>query len=230
MGVWGKVVGGALGFLTGGPVGAVLGAAAGHAHDTGAVRMDPQVLLRLPDPEQAYGAAVIVLAAKLAKCDGPVRPEEIAAFRREFRIPDAAVAEVGRLFDAARANAAGWEPFADRLAEVCRTMPNRLEDTLSGLAAIARADAPTNRAEAAFLAALRQRVGLPALTDPYAVLGLARDSAPEQIRAAWRALVRDTHPDRLAAAGADRGAVAAATQRVAAINAAWNEIKRERGL
>lgn len=230
VGVWGKLVGGAVGFLTGGPVGAVLGAAAGHAHDSGAMRMDPQALLLLPDPEQAYGIAVIALAAKLAKCDGPVTTAEIAAFRREFRIPDAAVGEVGRLFDAARTSAAGWEPFADRLAQVCRGVPNRLEDTLAGLAAVARGDGPTNAREAAFLAALRRRVGLPELSDPYAVLGLARDSDTEQLRAAWRALVRQGHPDLLAGSGADRATVSAATDRIASINAAWHEIKRERGI
>ncbi|RLW57089.1 MAG: molecular chaperone DjlA, partial [gamma proteobacterium symbiont of Stewartia floridana] len=44
---WGKLVGGAFGFMLGGPLGAVLGAALGHKFDKG--------LKGLPDDDVSWG-------------------------------------------------------------------------------------------------------------------------------------------------------------------------------
>ena len=67
---WGKIIGGVTGFMTGGPIGAVLGAAMGHAAESGAGRADLAALLGSKD--QLFAVSVVVLSAKLAKCDGPV--------------------------------------------------------------------------------------------------------------------------------------------------------------
>ena len=103
MGYWGKIIGGVAGFAMGGPVGAVVGAALGHAADSGGV---PNVRLPFGPPsswnparvaamfnrrDQLFAICVVVLSAKLAKCDGAVKREEIDAFRRQFRIPPEAV-------------------------------------------------------------------------------------------------------------------------------------------
>ena len=53
--------------------------------------------------DQAFAITVVVLSAKLAKCDGVVSRAEIDAFKRAFRIPPGQVAQVGRVFDQARA-------------------------------------------------------------------------------------------------------------------------------
>ena len=52
----------------------------------------------------------------------------------------------------------------------------------------------------------------------------------EQLRRHYRRLVAETHPDREIARGLPAEAVAIATRRLAAINAAWDQIERERGL
>ena len=62
--------------------------------------------------DQLFAICVVVLSAKLAKCDGQVRREEIDAFKRQFRIPPEAVRDIGRLFDQARDSADGFEPYA----------------------------------------------------------------------------------------------------------------------
>ena len=48
--------------------------------------------------------------------------------------------------------------------------------------------------------------------------------------AAWRGLIRENHPDALAARGMPAELVRRASSRMAEINAAWDRIKRERGL
>jgi DnaJ like chaperone protein len=244
--VWGKIIGGVTGFMTGGPVGAVLGAAMGHAADAGVGRADLTALLG--SKEQLFAVSVVVLSAKLAKCDGPVKREEIDAFKRMFRIPPANMAEVGQLFDQARQDAEGFEAFADRVGQAFADNKMMLEDVLAALFTIARADAPLTRGEVRFLQRVQQGFGLDAAAwerardgqgprhaaetgvDPYAVLGLAPNATDEEVRATWRNLMRENHPDALLARGVTPEFTKRATDKVAEINNAWDRIKRARKL
>ena len=80
--------------------------------------------------ENLFSFSVVVLSAKLAKVDGPIKREEIAAFRNLFHVPAEALGEVGRLFDQARESAEGWEPFAEKLGEAFADNKAMLEDVL----------------------------------------------------------------------------------------------------
>jgi DnaJ like chaperone protein len=73
-------------------------------------------------------------------------------------------------------------------------------------------------------------IGAQQIEDPYPVLGLTREASDEQVRAAWKQLMRENHPDSLASRGVPEEFVRRATTKVAEINAAWDRIKRERGL
>lgn len=256
MGVWGKILGGVGGFLTGGPLGAVVGAALGHAADTGATgaRIGPgaaDLAALLGNRETLFAISVIVLSAKLAKADGPVKREEIDAFKTMFRIPPENLREVGEMFDRAREDAAGWEPFAERLGQSFADNRAMLEDVLAALFYIARADGPITRGELPVLQGIHQRFGLDHAAwdrakgggqagsrveqqqktdDAYAVLGLTPAATDEEVRLAWRKLMRENHPDALAARGVPPDFVERATRKVADINAAWDRIKRQRGL
>ena len=199
--------------------------------------------------DQVFAIGVVVLSAKLAKCDGPVVRAEIDAFRRSFRIPPESVRDIGRLFDRARDSPEGYEGYAAQLGESFADNRGTLEDVLSALFTIARADAPINRAEQTFLRTVCRRFGLGAeaweraqdsrpreyvraakADDPYSVLGVARTSTDEELRAAWVRLMRENHPDSLAGRGMAADFIARASEKVAQINAAWDRIKRERGL
>lgn len=262
MGYWGKVIGGVTGFAVAGPLGAVVGAALGHAADTGAI---PHMRLPFGQPphgagwsparvaamlgrkDQLFAISVVVLSAKLAKCDGPVRRAEIDAFKSHFRIPPQSVRDIGRLFDQARDSSDAFEPYADQLGEAFADNRGVLGDVLAALFAIARADGPLNQEEHAFLRRTHRGFGLdqyawdqargalprwPAsdAPDPYAVLGVSRAQGDEALRAAWKQLMRENHPDSLAARGVPPEFIARASDKVARINAAWDQIKRERGL
>lgn len=254
MSFWGKILGGAAGFAMGGPLGALLGAALGHAADKGALPGSGGVPPHAADLAQLLGGreslfaiAVVVLAAKLAKADGPVQRAEIDAFKQVFHVPPENMPEVGRLFDQARDSAEGWEPFASRLGEAFADNKAMLEDVLAALVFIARADGPIVTSEGTILRGVHRAFGLDRAAwerakagvgarvsasgpDPYAVFGLRRDASDEAVRAAWRKLMRENHPDTLAARGVPPEFVKRATDKVAEINAAWDRIKRERGL
>ena len=260
MAVWGKIIGGVAGFAMGGPFGAVVGAALGHAADSGGLG-DIRSGFRMPGAfnparlaatfgrrEQVFAVCVVVLAAKLAKCDGPVNRQEIDAFKRSFRVPPQSVRDIGRLFDQARDSPDGFEDYATQLGEAFADAPGVLEDVLTGLFAIARADKPITVGEHQYLLAVCHRFGLgqaawerasgnaprrqsPAEGEsPYDVLGVAMSASGEEIRAAWKRLVRENHPDSLASRGVPEEFIARATAKVARINAAWDRIKRERHL
>lgn len=59
---------------------------------------------------------------------------------------------------------------------------------------------------------------------PHAVLGVTPDATQAVIKAAWRRLARENHPDLTAG---DPVAASAATRRMAEINAAYEELRRD---
>jgi DnaJ like chaperone protein len=260
MGYWGKIIGSVAGFAMGGPVGAVVGAALGHAADAGTMPNFPgsfrptfafnpvRMAAMTGGRDQLFSIAVVVLSAKLAKCDGPVTRAEIDTFKRQFRIPPQSVRDIGRLFDQARDSSGGFETYATQLGQAFADKHEVLEQVLHALFAVARADGPVNLLEQAFLREVHHHFGLDEVAwkqargemprppvvenqpDPYSVLGVARSTSPEQLRAAWKRLVRENHPDSLTARGVPEAMIKRASDKVAGINAAWDRIKRERGL
>jgi curved DNA-binding protein CbpA len=65
-----------------------------------------------------------------------------------------------------------------------------------------------------------------ATRDPRTVLGVATDATPTEIKAAWRRLARQNHPDLT---GDDPALSGAATRRMAEINDAYEALTRGRG-
>jgi len=140
MSIWGKVGGAGAGFLMGGPIGALVGAVAGHF-----------IFDREADPGIVFTIAVIALAGKMAKADGAVSDAELDAFARVFRVPPQEEANVRRIFNLARQDVAGYESYAQQIARLYVGNPAVLEDVLDGLFEIAKSDGVLHPAEAAFL-------------------------------------------------------------------------------
>jgi DnaJ like chaperone protein len=191
-----------------------------------------------PERSVAFTIAVISLGAKMAKADGRVNPSEVAAFRRVFYIAPEDEAAAARVFNLARQDIAGFDAYATRIARMFRRRPRVLEDILEGLFYVAVADGGYHEAEEGFLrrvaeifeiaprafACIEARHVAGDGRDPWRVLGVPRDADYATIRARWRALVRENHPDRMIARGLPPESVALANARLAAINAAWEEI------
>jgi len=260
MSYWGKIIGGVAGFAVGGPLGAVVGAALGHAADSGggplprpgisfsAMPITPaRVAAMLGRRDQLFAIGVVVLSAKLAKCDGAVTRAEIDAFKRSFRIPPGSVRDIGRLFDQARDSREDFEVYALQLGEAFADNRGMLEDVLVALFAIARSDGEINLREQDYLQRVHLAFGLDRMAwerargtaprynvsnepDAYAVLGVARSASNDELHMAWKKLMRENHPDSLASRGVPPEFIARASDKVATINAAWDRIKRERGI
>ena len=239
MSIWGKVIGGMAGFALGGPLGALLGAAAGHAVD----RMRTGGAATAEDRQVAFTIAVIVLSAKMAKANGHVTRDEVDAFKRVFHIPPDELKEVGLLFDEARQDARGFEPYAEQIAHMFGDEPALLEELLGSLFHIAMADGHLHPGELDFLRRVAAIFGFDARVfdrvraslgeaedaDPYAVLGLVRGASDAEVKSAYRKLSRETHPDALIAQGMPKEFIDLANAKMAAINAAHDRIRSERG-
>ena len=241
MAVLGKIIGGAAGFALGGPLGALVGAAAGHAVDR--LRRGDEV----DDDatrQTAFTIAVIALSAKMAKADGQVTPDEVQAFRQILDVPEEELKNVGRVFDLARKDARGFEPYAKQVAKMFADRPAVLEELLDALFHIAKADRVMHPQEEEFLKEVSRIFGFDDAklarirsghlgadaSDPYAILGVPHDADNDAVRAAWRTLIKENHPDKLVAEGMPQGFIDMATAKMVTINDAWGKIQKQRGL
>ncbi|MFD1746989.1 TerB family tellurite resistance protein [Rhizobium helianthi] len=201
------------------------------------------------DPETrrqvSFSVAIIALSAKMAKADGAVVASEVEAFRQIFDFPEEEARNVARLYNLARQDVAGFEAYAEKLAGLCGSGECNcpmLENVIDGLFHIAKADGMVHEKELAFLARIAEifridedhfrRIMARHIEvedgNPYLVLGVSPEDDFSEIRKQYRKLVAEHHPDKLIARGVPEALHAAANERMAALNAAYAAIERER--
>ena len=240
MSIWGSLLGGTAGYALGGPLGALIGLAAGHAVDR---------VLRAKSPtdaqekrEIAFTVATVALAAKMAKADGAVCAREKAAFARIFRFDPAERANVERVFDFAARSTYGFESYARQVAGLFDRGAPALEELLDCLFHIAGADHKITEDELDYLRQVARHLGLddavyrairqahlgPDESDPYETLGVPPHADLDEIKRVWREQVLLHHPDALTGQGMPAEFVALAEKRLAAINAAYEAILERR--
>ena len=197
-------------------------------------------LRQQPERSVGFTIAVIALGAKMAKADGQVTRDEVAAFRRVFTIPKSEEASAAKVFDLARQDVAGFDAYARKIRAMFKPSDRDVMiDLMEGLFHIAVADRQFHPAEEAFLRAVAQIFGLEdacfrslrarhVQDDPYAVLGVDPSASDADIRKAWRNAVKAAHPDVMIARGVPPEAVKLAEERLRALNTAWEEITKAR--
>src|SRR5437667_11010382 len=128
----GRIITGARELSFGGPLGALLARAARHIpswhhhEESGSAGSDPRRRI-------AFTIAVIALGAKMARADGVVTRDEVAAFGEVFHVPAGEEEHVRLVFDLARKSTAGFDSYA---RQVRRPFPSDravLEALLGGL-------------------------------------------------------------------------------------------------
>lgn len=254
MSVWGKVLGAGAGFALGGPLGALVGVAAGHyiakfRANALLAEQDRGTSSRGHESQQArqviFATALVVLAAKLTKADGVVSREEIEKFKTIFNIPDSEIKAVGAIFDQAKETADGFEPYAEQVGKLFESTPAVLENLIGGLFEIAKSDGWVHEAELKYIKKVAQIFGLDSKTfarvsehyvhedsdrDPYIVLGIASDTSNLEVKARYRELAVQNHPDKLIASGMPDELVQKATEKLAVINSAYEKVCAQRNI
>ncbi len=195
-----------------------------------------------PQPNDVgFTAAVIGLAAKMAKADGVTTERELAAAAVVFKPPPGEEQNFRRAFMLAQETVLGFESYARQIGRKYRARPCLLEDVLDGLFHIAAADGAVTGDELEYLSEVARQFGFSALefkriratnlgleaNDPYAVLGLMPGADMDSVRQAWRRLAADNHPDTMLARGAAPEFVEIAREKTAAINHAYASIRED---
>jgi DnaJ like chaperone protein len=236
--LWGKLSGAGLGLALGGPIGALLGGVAGH------FLIDREGALFGQAPRDViFTTGLVALAAKMAKSDGVVVDKEVRAFEQIVEVPEEEHQGVRRLFDLAKGTTDGFESYARQIQDLFKDEPALLEDVLDGLFHIAKADGAVHQAEFAYVKQVAAIFGYTDLDfdriaarhvrwadDPYLILKAERSMSDDELKRHYHRLVAENHPDREIARGLPPEAVKIATERLAAINAAWERIQGERNL
>lgn len=191
----------------------------------------------------AFSAAVVALAAKMAKADGVAVCLECETFERFFEPTPEELPRIRRLYNLASQDTAGFEMYAQSIARMLADEPDIKVNVLECLLLVACADGVLHPAEEDFLRRVGEIFGISCdrfrkirarfvgdLSDPYHVLGVIPSASPQQIRARYLELVQRLHPDRLVASGAPAALVKAANVKLASINAAYEKIGGRRRL
>lgn len=239
MTIWGKIIGSATGFAFGGPIGALLGGAAGHALDKFKIKQKLPEELALK--QIGFTIGVIVLSAKMAKADGKVTKSEIKAFKEKVKVPDNEIKNVARLWDQAKKTTDGFEVYAKQISNLFEKNSSVLEELLNLLVIIAEADGKITNLEKLYLKEVSNIFGfseqhfericsstLNKVTDPYQTLGVSKDTPLEEIKNKWKKLAIKHHPDRLIAQGIPQDIIETNTYRLKEINNAWDLIRKKK--
>jgi len=248
MGWFGKLTFGYMGLLVGGPLGAVAGAALGHhlvdkqaSHTRGRL-----TFVQAEQTQAAYFVSMFSILGKLAKVDGTVTKAEIAViedFINHLNITDREKQFAKQVFSEAKDSRYSIDDFATQFYQISRGQPQVLISFLDVLFRIAAAD---NRLHPAEESALKRIKDIFRISDKqfnniralyfkdvdryYKVLNCTPESTDQQIKASYKKLVKDFHPDTIVSKGLPEEFTAFASKRFREIQEAYESIKRERNL
>ena len=247
MSIWGKLIGGATGMALGGPIGAILGIAAGHGVDK--VRKfdadENNKNFSNDQKEQLFATSVIAISAKLAKSDGKISKSEILAFKKIFEFPAEDEKAISKIFNSAKENIDDYKDIAEQVYKVFKSDRNLLFELLNSLFSIAYADGELHPKEKDMLFEIAKVFQISgkefeslnnifeakvssdktSINRSYKILGLSENASLEQVSNQYRKLIKEYHPDKLQGMGLPKEFIELANQKLSAINKAYNEIK-----
>mgnify|MGYP003326672742 FL=1 len=237
MSIWGSLIGGMIGFSLGGPFGMLLGSLIGgkvsRARTRGGFNAQAQ-------RQRIFALSLIVLSAKLSKADGQVSREELIAVKDKLKIPEHEIKQVGKIFNQAKEESAGYEPYAKQIAQFYKGNINVLEEVINILFYIAEADGNVSSSELAMIENISKIFGLTPVQfnsvresrkgsdklNPYIVLESNPDDDLQLIRKKYLKLSKENHPDLLISKGVPQEVIEESKNKMRAINSAWDQIQK----
>ena len=236
MSIWGSLIGGMIGFSLGGPFGMLLGSLIGGKIS----RAKGSINNSFAQPQQIFALSLIVLSAKLSKADGQVSKEELIAVKDKLKIPENELDQVGKIFNKAKNESAGYEPYAQQIAHIYRGNLNVLEEVVNILFYIAEADGNISQSEMNMIQDIAKIFGLNEnqfnslkesrkssdKLNPYIVLESNPNDDLSDIRKKYLKLSKEHHPDLLLSKGVPNEVIEESKKKMRAINSAWDQIQK----
>ena len=239
MSIWGSLIGGMVGFSLGGPFGMLLGSLIG-GRISRARSGNLSGFGTFAQKQQIFALSLIVLSAKLSKADGQVSREELVAVKEKLKIPENEIDQVGKIFNKAKEERTGYEPYARQITQIYGNNPNVLEEVINILFYIAEADGNVSESELRMIEHISQIFGLNTSQfnsikesrktsdklNPYIVLESKPDEDIQAIRKKYLKLSKEHHPDLLISKGVPTEIIEESKKKMRAINLAWDQIQK----
>tara|TARA_B100001123_G_scaffold408822_1_gene502339 strand:+ start:1373 stop:2095 length:723 start_codon:yes stop_codon:yes gene_type:complete len=238
MSIWGSLIGGMVGFSLGGPFGMLLGSLIGGKIS----RARSGISGNFGQPQQIFALSLIVLSAKLSKADGQVSKAELVAVKDKLKIPENEIDKVGKIFNKAKEESTGYEPYAKQIAQIYKNNPNVLEEVINILFYIAEADGNVSQSELNMIQNIAEIFGLSVIQfnsikesrkssdklNPYIVLECSPEDSLQNIRKKYLKLSKEHHPDLLISKGVPQEVIEESKKKMRSVNAAWDQIQKLR--
>ena len=237
MSIWGSLIGGMIGFSLGGPFGMLLGSLLG-----GKISRSRSAagFSAINQGQRMFALSLIVLSAKISKADGQVSKEELIAVKDKLKIPENELDQVGKIFNKAKEESTGYEPYAQQIAQFYKGNINVLEEVINILFYIAESDGEVSKSEIEMIENIAKIFGLSEKqylsikesrkgTDklnPYVVLESKPDDDLSEIRKKYLLLSKQHHPDLLLSKGVPQEVIEESKNKMRAINSAWDQIQK----
>ncbi|MBW2572954.1 MAG: TerB family tellurite resistance protein [Deltaproteobacteria bacterium] len=252
MGWFGKLTFGSLGMLFGGPLGAIAGAALGHALVDKKTDFARPANRAIPEPEfrhaektqAAFFVSLFSILGKISKIDGVVTKDEIAVvqdFINGLPIDETEKQFARQVFNEAKNSPYLIDDFAIQLFEMVKSQPTLLVSYFDLLFRIVAADGTFHPAEEAALKRVKEifyisdnqyedlkAVYFDNLNKYYKILNCTPESTTEEIKSSYKKLVKDFHPDTIMSKGLPEEFIEFASSRFREIQESYEKIRQER--
>jgi len=164
---WGKLAGGAFGFMVGGPIGALLGAVLGHNLDKGLKGLGGDERLPPGDQERvqtAFFTTTFSVMGAIAKADGRVSPDEIAlanSVMAEMDLSEEMRKTAINLFNQGKAAGFPLDEVLEQFRTECHGRNTLIQMFIEIQLQAAYADGSLHKAEEQLLLNICKRLGIP---------------------------------------------------------------------
>ena len=241
MGSFGKWIGGGLGFIMAGPLGAVLGFLAGSMIDNTTIQTGTSTRSPVNTAPGDFAMSLLVLIAAMMKADGKILKSELdyvkQFFVRQFGQSTASEALV-MLKDILKQDI----PVRDVCVQISKNMDysSRLQ-LMHLLFNISVADGSINSLELEAIEKMSGYLGIassdyvsiknmfvPETDSSYKILEIEQTATDEEVKKAYRRMAMKYHPDKVSHLGEEFRK--SAEDKFKKVNEAYNRIKKERNI
>ena len=148
--------------------------------------------------------------------------------------------QVGKIFNKAKEDSIGYEPYAQQIAQIYKSTPAVLDEVINILFYIAEADSNVSNSEIAMIKNIAKIFGLSDSQfegikesrkssdklNPYVVLGCDPNDDFTTIRKKYLLLSKEHHPDILVNKGVPQEVIEESKKKMRAINSAFDQIEK----
>jgi DnaJ like chaperone protein len=235
------LLGAGMGFLRGGPIGAILGGGIQHWVTRKLSRQNNKNLPGIED-RGVFVTSLIVILTKIALAKGPLTSQEVQIiyqfFIKNLNYKIADLLLINEIIAEARKLNPDMEPFVVQYRRSSQNLYNQLllalayqiglqsgvgeasQEAIDQLAQYLEVDTEAHQR-------MRNKYSLGEWVTPYTILGVEVSASFEEIKKAYRKQAAEFHPDRVAHIGGDRAEEA--HLKFLQIQSAYEELERLKG-